>query len=111
MDAKAVLVASKQLDDLAKLTAANAAYQKTATDLDAFATSKGAEIDKQFAAYRRIAVENMATRSAKVVHALAEEKPNESLLAADLDTLVQYYNSLVQVANGLYEAEAKGYLK
>lgn len=111
MDAKAVVVASGQLDNPAKLTAANDAFQKTATELDAFATSKGAGLDKQFGALRRMAVENMATRSAKVVRGLAEDKPNESMLKADLDTLVQYYNSLVQVANGLQEAESKGYLK
>lgn len=111
MDAKAVVTASQQLDNPAKLTAANEAFQKTATELDAFTTSKGADVNKQFAALRRMAVENMATRSAKVVRGLAEEKPNESLLKADLDTLVQYYNSLVQTVNGLQEAEAQGYLK
>jgi len=111
MDAKAVVVASSQLDKPAKLTAANAAFQNTATKLDAFATSKGGALDKQFGALRRMAVENMATRSAKVVRALADEKPNENMLKGDIDTLVQYYNGLVQVVNGLTEAEAKGYLK
>lgn len=111
MDAKVLVVASQQLDNPAKLTAANDAFQKTVAELDAFTSSKGPDVNKQFAALRRMALENMATRSAKVVRALAEPTPNESLLDADLTTLMQYYNSLVELVNGLTEAEAKGYLK
>ncbi|MDX2091883.1 MAG: DUF3829 domain-containing protein [Kofleriaceae bacterium] len=111
MSAKQLLAALKSDDPKTKLPAASTAFQQVATELDAFTTGKGAGVPTPFQAFRRMAVEMIATRASKIANSIADPKTNKAQLDGDMDILVGYYNNLVQMANSLFEMEANGMLQ
>ncbi len=110
IEAKALVIAMRKLPDAAAFTAANEAVQKMVTELEAFASAK-ADVPGSFAGLRRNVTENFAPRAAKIARDLGDPKVNRAQHESDLDTLVQYYNNLVQMVNSLYDVEAQGGLK
>lgn len=111
MSAKQLLSALKSEDPKATFPAAAAAFQKTATELDTFTTGKGEGVPTPFQAFRRNAVELIATRASKIALSIVDPKANQAQVDGDMSSLVQYYNNLVQMANNLFEMEARGDLK
>lgn len=105
MDAEVLVVA---LQDPAAFAKANTTFQKTATELAAFAEKK--TLPQAFTAFSRNVTENMAPRAAKLSTILADPATPAYLRDSDSSALVQFYNNLVQSADSLSHLEAAGTL-
>lgn len=113
MEAKKFLTAVERADapeQRAALASAFAPMQKADEELAKFVEAKGTKLNASFKAYVGAAGRYNAS-AVKLLRLVKEAKPDEAAVGRELDALVSSYNSLISMANSLYQLEAADALK
>ena len=107
MEAKKFLNAVEGASTPEQRAALATAFQPMVTandEMTKFVASKGPSVNSTFSSYAGTAGSFHAT-AVKLLRLVKEPKPDEEAIGRETDTLVQNYNSLVGMANTLYQVE------
>lgn len=113
IEAKKFLTAverAESAEQRAALATTFAPVQKADEELAAFVEAKGTKLNASFKAYVG-AVGRFNASAVKLLRLVKEAKPDEAAIGREFDALVGGYNSLVTMANSLYQLEDADALK
>jgi Protein of unknown function (DUF3829) len=113
IEAKKFLTAVERADapePRAALATAFTPMQKADEELAKFVEAKGTKLNASFKAYVGAAGRYNAS-AVKLLRLVKDAKPDEAAIGREFDALVSGYNSLVSMANSLYQLEGADALK